>query len=145
MEPSEPADPTATATADGRFTFSVIHSYLSRGEYPASFSKEGKYALRKRAACFTAREGGLFYLGGAGSKQAAPPTQRLVIEEPDRRARIVATIHNMERHCGQKCGVRTSITTFDDRFNDRRDGVRSSIDRFDDRRDVVRSSIATLQ
>ena len=94
MEPSEPADPTATATADGRFTFSGIHAYLSRGEYPASFSKGCKRTLRKRAACFTAREGGLFYLGGAGSKQAAPPTQRLVIEEPDRRARIVATIHD---------------------------------------------------
>ena len=39
-------------TADKRFSFSVIHSYLSKRNYPAHFTKEDKHALRKRAKHF---------------------------------------------------------------------------------------------
>ena len=55
-------------TADERFSFSVTHSYLSKQNYPAHFTKEEKHALRKRAKHFTCTDDRkLHYVGGASS------------------------------------------------------------------------------
>ena len=61
----------SSSTADGRFSYSVIHNYLSKQSYPAHFSKEDKHAFRKRAQHFACTEDGeLYYVGGASSKCA---------------------------------------------------------------------------
>ncbi len=51
--------------SEGRFTFQVIHAHLSKNEYPPSFSKEDKRSLRRRAKCFNAVDGELYYVGSA--------------------------------------------------------------------------------
>ena len=50
-------------TADGRFSYSIIHDYLTKRSYPAHFSKEDKRALRKRAQHFACTEDGQMYRG----------------------------------------------------------------------------------
>ena len=63
--------PGSSSTADGRFSYSAIHNYLSKRSYPAHFSKEDKRALRKRAQHFACTEDGeLYYVGGASSECA---------------------------------------------------------------------------
>ena len=58
-------------TADGRFSYSIIHDYLTKRSYPAHFSKEDKRALRKRAQHFACTEDGqMYYVGGASIKCA---------------------------------------------------------------------------
>ena len=47
-------------TADGRFSFSVIHSYLSKRNYPAHFTKEDTRALRKRVHFACTYDGKLY-------------------------------------------------------------------------------------
>ncbi len=55
--------------SEGRFTFQVIHAHLSKNEYPPSFSKEDKRSLRRRAKCFNAVDGELYYVGYARKTQ----------------------------------------------------------------------------
>ena len=51
---------------EGRFAFKEIHDYISKNEYPSSFSKEDKRALKRRAKCFQCQDGQIFYVGSAG-------------------------------------------------------------------------------
>ena len=103
---------------EARFTFSQIHQYLQYGTYPSDFQKSDKQALRKRSKFFKSADGNLYYVGGcklavaicllpqhllsvlyfilhaARPKIGALVRERLVVEDPDRRKRIVASIHD---------------------------------------------------
>ena len=61
--------PGSSTTSDGRFSYSIIHSYLSNRNYPAHFTEDDKHALRKRAQHFACTDDGkLYYVGEASSK-----------------------------------------------------------------------------
>ena len=103
---------------EARFTFSQIHQYLQYGTYPRHFQMSDKQALRKRSKFFKSADGNLYYVGGcklavaicllpqhlllvlyfilnaARPKIGALVRERLVVEDPDQRKQIVASIQD---------------------------------------------------
>ena len=46
-----------------------LQAFISRNEYPSSFSKEDKRSLRRRVNCFDAVDGELYYVGSTRKRQ----------------------------------------------------------------------------
>ena len=60
--------PGSSSTAYGRFSFSVIHSYNSKRNYPAHFTKKSKVLSEKgrhTSLVLMIDDGNLYYIGGA--------------------------------------------------------------------------------
>ena len=70
---------------DLKFSYGVVHTYLSSGEYPPDCDKNYKRSLRRKAANFKVEEGRLYYVGNEN-------------EEEQRRIRL---IHD-EAHLGKR-------------------------------------------
>ena len=85
-------------TADGRFTFSKIHRYLQDKSYPDGYTKADKTALRKRASFFSFKGSDLYYVGGSSHKENVKQP-RLVVEDPAKRKRVIASLHD-SNHLG---------------------------------------------
>lgn len=98
---------------DGRFAFADIYTYIKDGTYPIDFDKPDKQALRKRAKYFIAKDTRLYYVGGCkhyntltfmcqaitkchnvAGKEKSRNEERLVIEDPKQRARIISSVHD---------------------------------------------------
>ena len=55
--------PEQSSSMEGRFSYQIIQDYVTKKEYPPSFSKEDKRSLRRRAQYFTCKDGQLYYSG----------------------------------------------------------------------------------
>ena len=105
-----------------KFSYKIIHDYIINKEYPSSFSKDDKRALRKRAEFFKAQDGQLYYVGSGSSKftihnsstiisskvficnqrsfafiseiKGGHDVCRLVVEDKEQRERIVSSIQD---------------------------------------------------
>ena len=110
---------------EARFIFNQIHQYLQYGTYPSDLQKSDKQALRKRSKFFKSADGNLYYVGGGKLALCLLPhyffsvlsyfilqrdlslaflvQERLVVEDPDRRNRILSSIHDAS-HMGLNSG-----------------------------------------
>jgi len=96
---------------DGRFSFDAVYNYLRYQQYPEGASKLEKNSLRRRSKYFKLEDEDLYYIGGGIAwrwlqydlqalisphllGKASTSTPRLVVQQVDKRKRIIASIHN---------------------------------------------------